>query len=276
MIKPYSLRNMGFNSAKYIHLVTEAMRRAFADRAFYLGDPDYNNIPREKLLSPSYSKQQMTSFQWNQATLSKEVGHEEAIGFLESDQTTHFSVVDEDGNAVAVTTTLNGSFGSHVSVGGAGFLLNNEMDDFTAKPGEPNMFGLIQGEANAIEPGKRMLSSMSPTIVTKDGDVRMVLGAAGGPRIITATLQSFLNLALFDMNPQKAISAPRFHHQWMPNKLFYEPFGINADTKDLLKSKNHQLEQRPTIGRGHIIFVDEYNKISGGADPRGNGYVSGY
>lgn len=138
------------------------------------------------------------------------------------------------------------------------------------------MFGLIQGEANAIEPGKRMLSSMSPTIVTKDGDVRMVLGAAGGPRIITATLQSFLNLALFDMNPQKAISAPRFHHQWMPNKLFYEPFGINADTKDLLKSKNHQLEQRPTIGRGHIIFVDEYNKISGGADPRGNGYVSGY
>lgn len=276
MLKPYDLEGMGFNSSQYIHLVTEAMRRAFADRAYFLGDPDYVDIPQEELLSSSYVRDRMDSFHWNHATSSKELDHGQTVGFMESDQTTHFSIVDEDGNAVAVTTTLNGSFGSHLSVSGAGFLLNNEMDDFTAKPGEPNMFGLIQGEANAIEPGKRMLSSMSPTIVTKDGNIRMVLGAAGGPRIITATLQSFLNIALFDMNAQQAISAPRFHHQWMPDKLYFEPYGINTDTKVILKEKGHQLEKRSTIGRGHIIFVDTQNRKHGGVDPRGNGYADGY
>ena len=276
MLKPYNLKEMGHNSSDYIHLVTEVMRRAFADRAYYLGDPDFVNIPRQKLIRSSYIRERMNNFTWNEATSSQEIGHGEVMGFSESSQTTHFSVVDQDGNAVAVTTTLNGSFGNHISVSGAGFLLNNEMDDFTAKPGEPNMFGLIQGEANAIEPGKRMLSSMSPAIVTLNDEIKMVLGAAGGPRIITATLQSFLNLVLFDMNAQQAVSAPRFHHQWMPDLLYYEPFGINANTRAILESKGHKLTTMPTIGRGHIIFVDEYGKKQGGVDPRDDGSADGY
>ena len=276
MLGPYDLKEMGFNSARYIHLVTEVMRRAFADRAYFLGDPDFVDIPRDTLLSETYNNNRMQNFSWEKATSSNKLNHGEVPSFSESSETTHFSIIDQNGNAVAITTTLNGSFGSNVSVGGAGFLLNNEMDDFTAKPGEPNMFGLIQGEANAVEPGKRMLSSMSPTIVTKDGKVRMVLGAAGGPRIITATFMSFLNMAVFGMNAQEAISAPRFHHQWMPDKLYYEAFGISPDTQELLKDKGHELEVRPTVGRGHIIYVGEDNIRHGAADPRGNGTVEGY
>lgn len=276
MLDDYDLKTMGFNSAKYIHLVTETMRRAFADRAYFLGDPDFVEIPKDTLLSTPYNNNRMQSFSWDEATSSSTLNHGEVPSFSESTETTHFSIVDNDGNAVAVTTTLNGSFGSHVSVGGAGFLLNNEMDDFAAKPGEPNMFGLIQGEANAVEPGKRMLSSMSPAIVYKDGKVRMVLGAAGGPRIITATFMSFLNMAVFDMNAQEAISAPRFHHQWMPDKLYYEEFGISPDTKEILESKGHNLEKTFGVGRGHIIFVDEDGKKHGAPDPRGNGTAEGY
>lgn len=276
MLDAYDLKEMGFNSARYIHLVTEVMRRAFADRAYFLGDPDFVDIPRDTLLSESYNNNRMQNFSWEKATSSKNLNHGEVPSFSESSETTHFSIIDKDGNAVAVTTTLNGSFGSDVSVDGAGFLLNNEMDDFTAKPGEPNMFGLIQGEANAVEPGKRMLSSMSPAIVSKDGKVRMVLGAAGGPRIITATFMSFLNMAVFGMNAQEAISAPRFHHQWMPDKLYYEAFGISPDTQELLRAKGHELEVRPTVGRGHIIYFGDDNMRHGAADPRGNGTVEGF
>ena len=276
MLAGYDLKELGFNSAKYIHLLTETMRRAFADRAYFLGDPDFVNIPRDTLLSESYNNNRMESFSWEKATPSRELDHGTIPSFSESAETTHFSIVDDEGNAAAVTTTLNGSFGSHVSVGGAGFLLNNEMDDFTAKPGEPNMFGLIQGEANAVEPGKRMLSSMSPAIVTKEGNVRMVLGSAGGPRIITATFMSFLNMAVFGMNAQEAISAPRFHHQWMPDKLYYEAFGISPDTRELLEAKGHELEVRPTVGRGHIIYIGEDNTRHGAADPRGEGTVEGF
>lgn len=276
MLDGYDLKSMGFNSAEYIHLVTEAMRRAFADRAYFLGDPDFVDIPRDTLLSEAYNKNRMKSFSREQATSSMKLNHGEIPSFSESTKTTHFSIIDKDGNAVAVTTTLNGSFGSHVSVGGAGFLLNNEMDDFAAKPGEPNMFGLIQGEANAVEPGKRMLSSMSPAIVTKDGKVRMVLGAAGGPRIITATFMSFLNMAVFGMNAQEAISAPRFHHQWMPDKLYYEEFGISPDTQALLRAKGHNLEETFGVGRGHIIFIDKDGTKHGAPDPRGNGAAEGY
>ena len=276
MLAGYDLKELGFNSAEYIHLLTETMRRAFADRAYFLGDPDFVNIPRDTLLSESYNNNRMESFSWEKATPSRELDHGTIPSFSESAETTHFSIVDDEGNAAAVTTTLNGSFGSHVSVGGAGFLLNNEMDDFTAKPGEPNMFGLIQGEANAVEPGKRMLSSMSPAIVTKEGNVRMVLGSAGGPRIITATFMSFLNMAVFGMNAQEAISAPRFHHQWMPDKLYYEAFGISPDTRELLEAKGHELEVRPTVGRGHIIYIGEDNTRHGAADPRGEGTVEGY
>jgi gamma-glutamyltranspeptidase/glutathione hydrolase len=276
MLKPYDLKELGFNSAKYVHLVTEAMRRAFADRAYFMGDPDFVEIPRQKLLNDEYSEERMESFSWHHATDSDEFAHGEIPSFSESTETTHFSIIDEDGNAVSVTTTLNGNFGSKVAVSGAGFFLNNEMDDFTAEPGEPNMFGLIQGKANSIEPGKRMLSSMSPTIVTKNGKVRMVLGAAGGPRIITATLHNFLNLAAFGMEPGQAISAPRFHHQWMPDKLYFEEFGLNPDTKELLKEKGHNVTERGSLGRAHIIYVDEEGLKYGAADPRGNGTAEGY
>lgn len=276
MLKPYNLKEAGYNSAKYVHLLTEAMRRAFADRAYFLGDPDFVDIPKEKLLSRSYNKSRMESFRWNKATPSDEIDHGDIPSFRESTETTHFSIVDEDGNAVSVTTTLNGNFGSKVAVSGAGFFLNNEMDDFTAEPGEPNMFGLIQGKANAVEPEKRMLSSMSPTIVTKDGKVRMVLGAAGGPRIITATLHNFLNMAVFGMSPQQANSAPRFHHQWMPDKLYYEEFGLSPDTRQKLLEMGHNLEATGGVGRAHTIFVNEKGLKYGSPDPRGNGSASGY
>ena len=276
MLRPYNLEELGFNSAKYVHLLTESMRRAFADRAYFLGDPDFVDIPMSKLKSDSYNKKRMQSFNWNNATSSDEIDHGDIPSFEESTETTHFSVVDEDGNAVSVTTTLNGYYGSKVAVDGAGFLLNNEMDDFTAEPGEPNMFGLIQGKANAVKPEKRMLSSMSPTIVTKDGNVRMVLGAAGGPRIITATLQSFLNMAVFGMEPQQAISAPRFHHQWMPDKLYYEEYGLSPDTRAKLIDMGHNLTSTDGVGRAHNIWVGEDDLIYGAPDPRGDGAAEGY
>lgn len=276
MLRPHSLKDRGLNSARYVHLLSESMRRAFADRAHFLGDPDYVDIPVERLTNNDYNKSRMADFNWNSATSSDSISHGEIPSFSESSETTHYSVIDEDGNAVAVTTTLNGSFGSKLAVSRAGFMLNNEMDDFTAKPGEPNMFGLIQGEANAVEPGKRMLSSMSPTIVTKDGKVRMVLGAAGGPRIITATLQAFLNLAVFEMEPQKAVSTPRIHHQWMPDRLYIEPMGLSPDTRQLLEEKGHQIQARSTIGRLHLIYVDEEGLRYGAPDPRGNGMAEGY
>ncbi|MCW9709004.1 gamma-glutamyltransferase [Fodinibius salsisoli] len=276
MLRPYDLQEMGFNSAKYVHTVTETMRRAFADRAHFLGDPDFVDIPQKKLLSDSYNEERMQSFSWDKASSSDDVGHGNIPFRYESPETTHYSVVDEHGNAVSVTTTLNGNFGSKVAVSGAGFFLNNEMDDFTAKPGEPNMFGLIQGKANAIEPQKRMLSSMSPAIVTQNDSVRMVLGAAGGPRIITATLHNFLNMAVFEMSPQQAISAPRFHHQWMPDKLFYEKFGLSPDTRAILNDKGHILDPSGGLGRAHTIFIDAKGMKFGAADPRGDGAARGY
>jgi gamma-glutamyltranspeptidase/glutathione hydrolase len=275
MIDDYALVELGHNSADYVHLMSESMRRAFADRSYYLGDPDFYEVPKEDLLDPKYNHARMIGFSMDTVTHSSSLSHGEFSNNYESDETTHFSIVDKDGNAVAVTTTLNGSFGSKVAVDGAGFLLNNEMDDFSAQPGEPNAYGLIGGEANSIEPGKRMLSSMTPTIVTKDGKVRMVLGAAGGPRIITATLQSFLNLAVFGMNAQEAIAANRVHHQWFPDVLFYENYGLSPDTIRLLEQKGHQLRTM-SIARGHIIYVDREGKKSSGVDPRGDGHAAGY
>ena len=277
MLQSYELEQLGFNSARYIHLLTEVMRRAFADRAHFPADPDFVDIPVGTLLSESYLEKRMSDFSWKRATESSKLSHGRVSAYSESPQTTHFSIVDGDGNAVSVTTTLNGSFGSKVAVSGAGFLLNNEMDDFTAKPGEPNMYGLIQGEANAIEPGKRMLSSMTPTIVTQGGKVRMVLGAAGGPRIINTVLQTFLNITVFEMNAQAALDAPRFHHQWLPDTLYYEEFGISSDTRLELQKKGHATGAFHThIGRSHIIHVDEQGKKHGAASPRANGYAAGY
>lgn len=276
MLEDYNLNELGFNSAAYVHLITEVMRRAFADRAHFLGDPDFVNIPQTELMTEKYNKQRMESFSQNKATSSDDISHGNPIQVKESTETTHFSIVDNNGNAVAVTTTLNGSFGNKLAVDGAGFLLNNEMDDFTAQPGEPNMFGLIQGKANAVAPKKRMLSSMSPTIVTKNDSTRMVLGAAGGPRIITATFHNFLNMAVFGMKPQKANSAPRFHHQWMPDKLYYEKFGLSPDTKEKLKEMGHTLSVTSGVGRAHTIYVDENGLKYGAPDPRGDGAAEGY
>lgn len=276
MVKNKNLKQYGLNSADYIHLLAEAMRRSFADRNFYLGDPDYAEIPLEQLLSENYAEERMAGFRKSHATESEDIAHGTFNPVFEASQTTHFSVIDKNGNAVAVTTTLNGSFGSYLSVSNAGFLLNNEMDDFSAKPGEPNMFGLIGADANAIEPGKRMLSSMSPSIVTKNGRVKMIAGAAGGPRIITATLQNILNVLLFEMNPQQAVSAPRFHHQWVPDSLYLEEFGISQDTQSKLSERGHEITFIPNIGRTHIIYVDEDGVKHGAADPRGDGEVKGY
>lgn len=275
MIQDYPLAEMGHNSAEYVHLLTEAMRRSFADRAYYLGDPDYWEIPLAQLLSPAYNAERISSFNAHRADKSVELQHGEIPDYQESTETTHFSIVDADGNAVAVTTTLNGSFGSYLSVDGAGFLLNNEMDDFSAQPGKPNMFGLLGGEANAIEPGKRMLSSMAPTIVTKDGNVDMVLGAAGGPHIITATLHNFLNEAEFSLGIQST-SLARFHHQWFPDVLQIEANGLSPDTRRLLEEKGHTILELPTIGRAHNIYLNAFGKLSSGADPRGVGYAAGY
>lgn len=275
MLRPYDLESMGYNSVQYLHLLTETMRRAFADRAYFLGDPDYVGIPREELLSADYNEQRMHSYAPTRATSSDSLSHGTIPSFSESSETTHFSIVDKSGNAVAVTTTLNGSFGSKVAVRGAGFFLNNEMDDFTAKPGEPNMFGLIQGRANAIEPGKRMLSSMTPLIVSRNDSVRMVLGAAGGPRIISATLQNFLNIAVFGMNAQQAVSAPRIHHQWLPDEIRYEAYGLNSDTKAALRAMGHHFS-RGSVGRAHIIHIDAQGRRHGAPDPRGDGTAEGY
>ncbi len=275
MMDDYALSELGHNSADYVHLMSESMRRAFADRSYYLGDPDFYDVPKQGLLDPKYNHARMIDFSMDTVTRSSTLSYGEFSNNYESHETTHFSVIDKEGNSVAVTTTLNGSFGSHVAVSDAGFLLNNEMDDFSAQPGVPNSYGLIGGEANAIEPGKRMLSSMTPTIVTKNGKAQMILGAAGGPRIITATLQSFLNMAVFGMNAQEAIAANRVHHQWLPDVLYYENYGLSPDTIRLLEAKGHTLKET-SIGRGHIIYIDAEGNKSSGVDPRGDGHASGY
>lgn len=276
MIEIVGVENLDFNSAEYIHLLAEAMRRSFADRNYYLGDPDFVDIPLSTLMSSDYLSERISDFNPIDATSSEDISYGQLEAYPERAETTHFSVVDKNGMAVAVTTTLNGSFGSFVSVNGAGFLMNNEMDDFSAKPGEPNMFGLIGAEANAVEPEKRMLSSMSPTIVTKDGSIRMIAGGAGGPRIITATLQNILNVLLFDMNAEQAINAPRFHHQWLPDRLSIEPLNLSPDTQALLRSMGHEIHVLGNIGRTHIIILDDEGNRYGAADPRGDGAVRGY
>lgn len=276
MIGELDKENIGFNSAEYIHLLSEAFRRSFADRNYWLGDPDFVEVPVEKLTEVQYLKSRMENFNPDLATKSNEIAHGEWNITSESYETTHFNVIDSNGNAVAVNTTLNGSFGSFVSVSGAGFLLNNEMDDFSAKPGEPNMFGLIGAEANSIEPGKRMLSSMSPTIAVKDGKPRFIGGGAGGPRIITATLQNFLNMAVFEMDAIQSISAPRFHHQWLPDRLVVEGLYFSPDTIHKLEIKGHEVQKIGNIALIHSIFIDSNGVIYGASDPRTTGSVKGY
>ncbi|MFB9054039.1 gamma-glutamyltransferase [Formosa undariae] len=271
MIEPYDLSEYGHNSTKAIQIITEAERRAYADRSFYLGDPDFVDIPTETLLSDAYLKDRMSNVSFEKATLSSSLSHGNIEG-IESDETTHYSIVDQFGNAIAVTTTLNGAYGSKLYCSELGFFLNNEMDDFSSKPGEPNMFGLIGAEANSIAPQKRMLSSMTPTIVEKDGEFYMSVGTPGGSTIITCVLQTILNVHEFNMGMQEAVNAPRFHHQWLPDEILMEPNKFNRKSISELEAKGYHIneEDAPIIGRVDGILKLKNGTLEAGADYRGD------
>ena len=276
MVENYPISDWGFHTPQTIHLMVEAERRAFADRAKHLGDPDFYEVPLESLLNKDYLKERMNSFNPNAATPSDSI--QAGIFTKESDQTTHFSIIDADGNAVSVTTTLNTGYGSKVVVSGAGFFLNNEMDDLSAKVGVPNFYGLVGEEANSIQPEKRMLSSMTPTIATKDGQLNMVIGTPGGSTIITSVFQVFLNVSEFGMGMSEAVNAPRFHHQWLPDQIFMEKDAFPSEIIVALEKKGHTVGVRGSgkIGRFEGILVMPDGKLEGGADIRGDDSASGY
>jgi len=275
LVEPYPLRQYGWNTTRTIHLLTEAERRVYADRSEYLGDPDFYKVPVAQLTSPQYLAARMQNFNPDKATPSTEIKPGKLTG-KEHEETTHFSVVDKAGNAVAVTTTLNGSYGNFVVVDGAGFLLNNEMDDFSAKPGVPNMFGLVGSAANAIAPKKRMLSSMTPTILEKDGKLFMVVGTPGGSTIITSVFQTILNVLDHGMSMQEAVTAKRVHAQWLPDEIRHETGAISDKTAQELQKKGHRLRASGGIGRVDAILVLPDGKLEGGADPRGDDTALGY
>ncbi|ENG4186435.1 gamma-glutamyltransferase [Providencia rettgeri] len=253
ILEGYDLKEMGFNSADYIHTLTEAMRHAYMDRNTFLGDPEFVDNPTEKLLSKTYAEELRKEIKPNQATPSTQV--QPGMGPHEKPETTHYSIVDEKGNAVSTTYTINGRFGSVVIPPGTGFFLNDEMDDFTTKVGEKNLYGLVQGERNSIAPGKRPLSSMSPTIVTKDGKVFLVLGSPGGSRIISITLQTALNIIDHGMPPQEAVNAPRVHHQWLPDEVYYEQRGVSKDSLALLDKMGYKMVEQTPWGAAELIMV---------------------
>ncbi len=273
LIEPMHLQKMGYGSAKYVHALVEAERLAFADRNYYLGDPDFVDVPDDTLISDEYIRERRKQIPPNKAGKSARVSE----GALEHLETTHYCVVDKHGNVVAVTYTLNGSYGMGAVVEEAGFLLNNEMDDFSAKPGEPNMYGLVGAEANAIEPGKRMLSSMTPTIVTRDGRFDFTIGTPGGPTIITTNLQVFLNISEFGMNIREAIDQRRFHHQWLPDVIRHEPFAFSPDTERKLRIMGYELdESEGTMGHAAGIQLLQNGVLAGYDDGRGSGLAAGY
>ncbi|WP_145559939.1 gamma-glutamyltransferase [Yersinia mollaretii] len=253
VLEGYDLKSMGFNSAAYIHTLTEAMRHAYMDRNTFLGDPEFVKNPIDRLLSKSYAADIRKQIVANRATPSVEV--QPGMQPHEKPETTHYSIVDHEGNAVSTTYTVNGRFGAVVIAPGTGFFLNDEMDDFTVKVGEQNMYGLVQGATNAIAPGKRPLSSMSPTLVTKDGKTFMVLGSPGGSRIITITLQTALNVIDHGMAPQEAVDAPRIHHQWLPDEVYYEQRGVSADSLNLLKKMGYKMVEQNPWGATELILV---------------------
>lgn len=277
MVEPYDLASLGHNSVKSMHLMIEAERRSYADRSFFLGDPDFVAIPKKELISSAHVQQRMQNYTPNKATLSSAIDHGK-IQLIESDETTHFSIVDNDGNAVSVTTTLNGSYGSKVFVEELGVFMNNEMDDFSSKPGQPNMFGLTGSEANSIAPEKRMLSSMTPTIVEKNGQLYLVVGTPGGSRIITSVFQTILNVYEHKMEMQAAVDAARFHHQWLPDQVMLEPNRFDQNRMNELRALGHNVEEKYAriIGKVDAIHVDEEGNISVGADPRGDDAAATY
>jgi len=271
----YPLDKWGFQQDSTIQLMVEVERRAYADRASYLGDPDFFKVPQTALLEGDYIASRTKDLSFTRATPSSAIKAGTLPGY-ESEQTTHYSIVDGDGNAVSATTTLNGSYGSLVVVEGAGFILNNEMDDFSVKPGSPNMYGLVGGEANSIVPGKRMLSSMTPTIIEQNGKLRMVVGTPGGSTIITSVFQTILNTLAFGKNMQEAVSAPRFHHQWLPDEVYVEKGAISLPTRNYLQGKGYKIVERSAFGRVDAILVKSNGDLETGADPRGNDTGMGF
>ena len=275
MVEPYEIHKMKHNSLNYFKLLVEAERRSFADRSFYLGDPDFVEIPKEQLVSKEYLLDRMSTFSFDSPTPSDEISYGK-IEILESDETTHYSIVDQFGNAVSVTTTLNGTYGSQLYCSELGFFLNNEMDDFSSKPGSPNMFGLIGGSANKIEPEKRMLSSMTPTIVEKDNKLLMTLGSPGGSRIITSVVQTILNVHEFNMSMNQAVNSPRFHHQWMPDSIKIESNSFNPKLIAELKLFGYNIDYKDPIGIVDGILVLSSGSLEGGADKRGDDTAIGF
>ena len=266
--------DLSYNSLDYIHILTEIERRAYADRAEHLADADFWDVPEEMLLSKFYAKERVSSININEATLSTDISYGNSY-INQSEETTHYSIVDKQGNAVSVTTTINSGYGNGITITGAGFLMNNEMDDFSSKPGEPNMFGLLGNEANAIEPKKRPLSSMTPTIVLKDDKPFLILGTPRGSTIITTVLQNFLNVVIHGMDIQQAVSSPRVHSQWMPDMVFHEKGGLSKSLIRKLSERGHDVKLRGNIGEANGIMINDQG-FWGGPDSRGENTAIGY
>ena len=277
MLEQHNIKKMGHNSSKKYHLLTEMMRRAFADRAEYMGDPDFSYIPTAELMEKKYALERAKSISLTKASNSQEIKFGKVSG-KESMDTTHYTVIDKEGNVVTNTYTINNIYGSAVTAKGTGVLLNDEMDDFAARPGKPNLFGLVQGERNAVGPKKRPLSSMTPTIVLKkDGSFWFAVGARGGPRIITAVLQTTINMIDHEMNIQEALDAPRIHHQWLPDYIMFEPYGMSPDTRNVLESYGHKFAPSPrTLASATAVAVDENDVRLGAIDSRSDGKAVGY
>jgi gamma-glutamyltranspeptidase/glutathione hydrolase len=278
ILEGYDLGKMGWSSSEKYHLVAEAMRRAFADRAEYMGDADFVKVPIAGLIEKAYAERQRSTINMQRASTSAAVRAGRPPGY-ESEETTHFTVIDAEGNAVSNTYTLNWGYGSGVTAKGTGILLNNEMDDFAAKPGTPNQFGLVQGERNAVAPRKRPLSSMTPTFVLRpDGTLWFALGSPGGPTIINTVLHVITNIIDHGMNIQQAIDAPRIHHQWLPDEIVYEPYGLSADTQRALEARGHKLTAKPRyMGDCEGIMIEEKTGVRlGASDPRDEGAAVGY